>query len=212
MFTGIIESIGEIKAKTRSEKGIEFSIDTNLEDPDKLKTGDSLAIDGVCLTVVRRRGSVVDVFVSNRSADDTKFETTEIGNHVNIETALTLNDPLGGHIVTGHVDGLTMCHARTPSGASVLLEFSLDPDLGIAQFIAPLGSIAVNGVSLTVKDVVDSSAATIFAVNVIPHTLSATTLKDIAVGDALNIEADMLARYAGRIADYLGTGRNQRNR
>ena len=211
MFTGIVESIGEVKAEDQSEEGINFSIDTNLEEPEKLKIGDSVAIDGACLTVVERRGSEVDVFVSNRSLRDTKFSSVAVGDHVNIETALTLNEPLGGHIVTGHIDGLTKCLTRTLSGASVLLEFGIDHNLGIAQFIAPQGSVAIDGVSLTVKDVADSANATVFAVNIIPHTLSATTLKDVAVDDLLHIEADMLARYAGRITDYLGTDRSERN-
>ena len=208
MFTGIVESIGEIKTMDQSEEGIRFSIDTRLEKPEKLKSGDSVAVNGACLTVTARRGCDVDVFVSNRSLSDTRFFALEIGENVNIETPLTLNDPLGGHIVTGHVDGLAKCVSRTSSGASVLLEFSIDEKLEINQFIAPQGSVSLDGVSLTVKDVVDMTAVTVFSVNIIPHTLEMTTLKDIAVEDFVHVEVDMLARYAGRITDYLGVMRN----
>ena len=208
MFTGIVESVGEIKAMDRSEEGILFSIDTRLDKPENLKSGDSVAVNGACLTVTARRGCDVDVFVSNRSLSDTRFSALEIGENVNIETPLTLNDPLGGHIVTGHVDGLAKCISRTSSGASILLEFSIDEELEINQFIAPQGSVSLDGVSLTVKDVVDMTAVTVFTVNIIPHTLEMTTLKDIAVEDFVHVEVDMLARCAGRIIDYLGVMRN----
>ncbi len=203
MFTGIIESVGEIKAIDRSEEGIRFSIDTKLDQPEKLKLGDSVAVDGACLTVTERRGRDVDLFVSNRSLSDTRFSALQVGENVNIETPLTLSDPLGGHIVTGHVDGLAKCVSRASSGASVLLEFSIDQKLEINQFIAPQGSVALDGVSLTVKDVADMTGATVFAVNIIPHTLEMTTLNAIAVEDFVHVEVDMLARYAGRITDYL---------
>ncbi len=204
MFTGIVESVGEIKAIDQSEEGIRFSIDTKLDKPEKLRLGDSVAVDGACLTVTERHGRDIDVFVSNRSLIDTRFSAVQVGENVNIETPLTLSDPLGGHLVTGHVDGLAKCVSRISSGASVLIEFSLDQKLEINQFIAPQGSVALDGVSLTVKDVADITGATVFTVNIIPHTLEMTTLNVIAVDDFVHIEVDMLARYAGRITDYLG--------
>lgn len=204
MFTGIVESVGEIKAVDQSEEGIRFSIDTKLDKPEKLKLGDSVAVDGACLTVTERHGRDIDVFVSNRSLIDTRFSAVQVGEYVNIETPLTLIDPLGGHLVTGHVDGLAKCVSRISSGASVLFEFSIEQKLEINQFIAPQGSVALDGVSLTVKDVADITGATVFTVNIIPHTLEMTTLNVIAVDDFVHIEVDMLARYAGRITDYMG--------
>ncbi|MDE0310190.1 MAG: riboflavin synthase [Acidiferrobacterales bacterium] len=207
MFTGIVESVGEIKKIDRSEQGVGFSIETNLDRPKKLKIGDSVAVGGACLTVTARHGSEIDVFVSNRSLSDTRFSDLQVGESVNIETALTLNDPLGGHLVTGHVDGLAKCIGHTFSGASVLLEFSVDRQLKINQFIVPQGSISLDGVSLTVKDVADKKGVSEFAVNIIPHTLEMTTLKGVAAGDFVHVEVDMLARYAGRITDYLAVMR-----
>ena len=206
MFTGIVQSVGEITSLNRSDEGIGLTVDTKLDDPTKLAIGDSVAINGACMTVIERRGSEVDVFVSVRSLSDTGFSSMNVGHAVNIETALTLSEPLGGHIVTGHIDGLARCVSLTQSGASVLLEVSVEHTLGINQFIAPQGSVALDGVSLTVKDVHDSDSTTEFTVNIIPHTLSVTTLKDVIVGTSMHIEVDMLARYAGRITEYLNKG------
>ena len=203
MFTGIIQSVGEITSLNRSDEGIGLSIDTKLDNPTKLAIGDSVAINGACMTVIERRGSEVDVFVSVRSLSDTGFSYMKAGQGVNIETALTLSEPLGGHIVTGHIDGLAKCISRTQSGASALLEISVERSLGINQFIAPQGSVALDGVSLTVKDVNDLDGTTVFTVNIIPHTLSVTTLRDVIAGTSMHIEIDMLARYAGRICNFL---------
>ena len=202
MFTGIVESVGEVTSRDASDDGVQFSVNTNLAQPDRLDIGDSLAVSGACLTVVRRQDSQVDVFVSNRSLRDTRFSDIDVGTRVNIETALTLNEPLGGHIVTGHVDGVAHCVDRAQSGASILFEFAVEQSIGIGQFIAPQGSVALDGVSLTVKSVADVDQTTRFSVNIIPHTLEVTTFGDLAVGDVLHVEADMLARYAGRFAEY----------
>jgi riboflavin synthase len=160
--------------------------------------GASIACDGCCLTVSRiedgREGALFEVNVSNETASRTTLGTWKVGTLVNLERSLFLGSELGGHLMTGHIDGLARIVERTPDGESG--RFVLEAPAEFAQFIAPKGSVALNGVSLTVNEVED----VLFGVNIIPYTLTHTTWGDRKPGDLINLEVDLLARYVERIA------------
>lgn len=194
MFTGIVGDIGAVAARD----GARLRIASHY-DPATLIEGASIACDGCCLTVTRLcdhagSGSLFEVDVSNETASRTTLGTWMEGTRVNLERALSLGDELGGHLVTGHVDGLARIIERSPDGDSV--RFVLDAPAELAHFIAPKGSVALSGVSLTVNEV----DGTRFGVNIIPYTLTHTTWGDRKPGDLVNFEADLLARYVERLA------------
>lgn len=197
MFTGIIQSIGEIIEHNNQNQGdLRFHIKTGLADYDRIQIGDSIAMDGVCLTVVARRDDVVAVDVSMETVRKTSVKAWQPGTAVNIEPALTLQTPLGGHLVSGHVDGLATCVKRESEARSEVFTFQLPP--GFERFVVPKGSITLNGVSLTVNEVNDRN----FTVNLIPHTLEATNLDSIQVNHQVNFEIDTMARYADKMLQY----------
>jgi riboflavin synthase len=189
MFTGIVSDIGKLLARD----GTRYRIASQY-DPASLTLGASIACDGCCLTVTRLEGSVFDVDVSNETASCTTLGSWTTGRRVNLERPLSLGDELGGHLVTGHVDGVAKIVKREPDGDSV--RFTLAAPADLARFIAGKGSVALNGVSLTVNEV----EGTEFGVNIIPHTLTHTTWGDLEAGDLVNLEADLLARYVERLA------------
>jgi riboflavin synthase len=195
MFTGIVTDIGRI-VETRVTGDLRARIATKY-DVAGIDIGASIACDGVCLTVVALGPEGwFDVEISGETVSKTNLGGWVSGKRVNLERALKVGDELGGHIVSGHVDGLAEVVEVRPEGGSVRVTFRA-PD-ALARFIAPKGSVALNGTSLTVNEVAGSE----FGVNFIPHTQSATTWGEVAVGDKVNLEVDTMARYVARLREY----------
>jgi riboflavin synthase len=194
MFTGIIEAVGSVRGVKPAQSGLRVTIDAGALDLAEVKVGDSIAVNGVCLTVTALAARRFDFDVSRETLDCTLgFES---GARVNLEKSLRLADRLGGHLVSGHIDGVGTVVRFDPVGDDRLLAIEAPREL--AKYIARKGSVAVNGVSLTVN-AVDHSA---FEINLIPHTLRATNLDGLAAGTKVNLEVDMLARYAERFLEY----------
>lgn len=193
MFTGLITDIGQVAALER--QGDWRLTVTTRWDMSAVPIGASIACNGVCLTVVERGNRSFTVQVSAETLSRTDIGGWDVGTRINLERSLRLGDELGGHLVYGHVDGLGRLVSRTPDADSQRLVFSV-PD-GLARFVAEKGSIAVNGVSLTVNAV----GADSFDVNIIPHTQVETTLGSLPEGSAVNLEVDMLARYVARLQE-----------
>jgi riboflavin synthase len=192
MFTGIIQAVGEITHIAPLDDGVSLRIATGQLDLSDVKTGDSIALNGVCLTVTAVADGLFSVDVSRETLNCT-VDMDKQGNKVNLEKALRLSDRLGGHLVSGHVDGVGEVIRFMPAGESYLL--ALRMPLPLLKYIAKKGSIAVNGVSLTVNTLTGDQVE----INLIPHTLSATTLNKLEAGAKVNIEVDMLARYVERL-------------
>ena len=206
MFTGIITDIGTVKSVTRGTGG-EWG-DTRMDvecayDTDTIDIGASISHAGACMTVIEK-GRTEDgkgwyaFEVSDESLDKTTMGKWKAGTKINLERALTGADELGGHLVTGHVDGVGTLTARTEIAGSLKLDFTA-PD-HIAFGIAPKGSITVDGVSLTVN----AASGSTFSVNIIPHTAQATTLGGLQPGDEVNLEMDLIARYVARYLAHMG--------
>ncbi|WP_179378591.1 riboflavin synthase [Jannaschia marina] len=197
MFTGIVTDIGTVRALER-RGDLRVRIGTVYE-PATIDLGASIACDGCCLTVVDRGtgddGHWFDVDVSAESLSKTALGAWTEGARVNLERALRLGDELGGHIVSGHVDGTAEILSIAPEGDSMRYRFQAPEAL--ARFIAPKGSVALQGTSLTVNEV----EGRVFGVNLIPHTQEVTTWGDRAAGDLVNLEIDTLARYVARLAE-----------
>lgn len=192
MFTGIIQDIGTV---TNIVKNGDWRITVKVNALPLVGTaiGASISCSGACMTVVAKTADSFDIQVSAESLAKTTIKNWATGTRVNLEPALRMGDELGGHLVSGHVDGVIRVTARAADGDSVRLQFSMPPEL--ARFIAPKGSVVIDGTSLTVNEV-DKDA---FGVNIIPHTQHATTLGTLREGDAVNIEADLIARYLDRL-------------
>ena len=191
MFSGIVSAIGRIEAARPSGDGVRLRVAANGLDLSDVAIGDSIAIHGVCHTVVAKDAHAFEVDTSNA----TRSVTTGLdqGRDVNLEKSLRLSDRLGGHLVSGHVDGVGIVKAFDDLGGSTRLV--VEAPAALARYLARKGSICVDGVSLTVS-AVDGSR---FEVNVIPHTLAATTLGKLSAGARVNLEVDMLARYVERM-------------
>ena len=196
MFTGIITDIGDVR-ETELRGDLWARIGTRYETSD-IDIGASIACDGVCLTVIELGADWFDVQISAESVSETNIGTTNwpVGRRLNLERALKVGDELGGHIVSGHVDGVAEIIAMHEEGESTRVTLRAPENL--AKFIAPKGSVALNGTSLTVNEV----TRTDFGINFIPHTKTATTWGDAKVGDAVNLEIDTLARYVARLQDW----------
>jgi riboflavin synthase len=195
MFTGIVTDVGSVRiAEHRGE--LRLVIETGY-DTKTIDLGASIACSGVCLTVVDKGDNWFAVDVSGETVSRTAEDLWREGAQINLERSLRLGDELGGHIVTGHVDGVGQVVEANPDGDSVRITVEVPKNL--ARMIAPKGSIALDGVSLTVNIVKDAANAVRFAVNIIPHTAHHTTLSDIAPGRQLNVEVDVLARYIDRM-------------
>lgn len=195
MFTGIITDIGEVR-QVRQAGDMRARIGCSY-DMGGVDIGASIACDGVCLTVVAKGEDWFDVDISAETIAKTSIGANgwPVGKRLNLERALRVGDELGGHIVSGHVDGIATIDAMREEGGSVRFSFVAPPAL--ARFIAAKGSVALNGTSLTVNEV-DGQR---FGVNIIPHTQQVTTWGDVAIGDAVNLEIDTLARYVARLAE-----------
>jgi riboflavin synthase len=196
MFTGIIEAVGRVEEVSAAPGGLRIAVDVADLSLADVKIGDSIAVDGVCLTVVAQACTQLKFDVSRETLDCTAGFGA--GARVNLEKSLRLADRLGGHLVSGHVDGVGQVIAFDAAGDNRRL--AVDAPVGIAKYIARKGSVALNGVSLTVNAVSDTR----FEVNLIPHTLAATTLHTLAAGMKVNIEVDTLARYAERLSEFSG--------
>lgn len=193
MFTGIITDIGTITSLVE-EGDLRVRIGTGY-DTGRIDMGASIASDGVCLTVVDLGPGWYEVQVSAETVSKTNLGAWVVGKRLNLERALKVGDELGGHIVSGHVDGVAEVVSVEDEGDSTRVNLRA-PD-ALARFIAPKGSIALNGTSLTVNDV----EGAVFGINFIPHTKQVTTWGDVGVGDAVNLEIDTLARYVARLAE-----------
>lgn len=198
MFTGIITDVGRIEAiEMRGDLRVRIACGYDMSGVD---LGASIACSGVCLTVVDKGEGWFAVDVSQETLSRTAPGLWGEGTRLNLERALRLGDELGGHIVTGHVDGIGEVVAVDPVGDS--LRLGIVVDAALAPYVAAKGSIALDGVSLTVNEIVPgTSGSSIFSVNIIPHTAAQTSLDKIAPGRSLNIEIDILARYIGRLLD-----------
>jgi len=197
MFTGIVERIGRIESSSPLGDGVRIAIDTGVPAFADVAIGDSIAVSGCCLTVVAIEGTRLAFDVSAESLRCTTG--LERGGTVNLERALRLSDRLGGHLMTGHVDGVgtVASFAAVPGDAWGSWRLAVDAPGALARFIAAKGSIAVAGVSLTVNEV----DGVRFAVNLIPHTLAVTTLQTLAPGARVNLEIDLIARYTARLLE-----------
>ena len=194
MFTGIITDVGEIRSLVKSgDLRIEIGTTYNLSSVD---IGASIACNGVCLTVVTKTADSFAVDVSAESVAFTNIEGWHLGARINLERALKVGDELGGHIVSGHVDGVAEIIAMHDEGGSTRVTLRVPGAL--AKFIAPKGSVALNGTSLTVNEVNGAE----FGINFIPHTKAVTTWSASQVGDQVNLEIDTLARYVARLQDW----------
>ena len=191
MFSGIVAATGRILSVTPLEDGVRLAVDVGTLDLDDVQLGDSIANNGVCLTVIARDGNTVHFDVSRETLNCT-VGLAEPG-EVNLEKALRLADRLGGHLVSGHVDGVGEVLRFDAVGDNRLLEIRAPQAL--AKYIARKGSITVNGVSLTTNPV----DGAVFSINLIPHTLEATTLGSLQAGRKVNLEIDLIARYVERM-------------
>ncbi|MDQ3074506.1 MAG: riboflavin synthase [Pseudomonadota bacterium] len=198
MFTGIITDIGTVRSvEQRGDLRLTIGCTYDLASID---LGASIACSGTCLTVVDKGPDWFAVDVSSETISHTAAELWTVGARLNLERALRLGDELGGHLVTGHVDGVGTVVGACPDGSSVKIGVSAPADLG--PFIAAKGSITLDGVSLTVNDIRDADDGTThFSINIIPHTAQHTTLGSVVPGRQINLEIDVLARYLKRMTD-----------
>ena len=193
MFTGIIQAIGKIDSKQAMDGDIRLGIATGELDLSGVKMGDSIAVNGVCLTAVELGDSAFAADVSLETLDKTSLGQLEVGGPVNLETALTLQTPLGGHLVSGHVDGLATLLEMEDDARSVRYRFEIDAAL--QRYIAAKGSVTLDGTSLTVNRVMESQ----FDVNIVPHTQQKTIFQFYQPGTRVNLEVDIVARYLERL-------------
>lgn len=193
MFTGIVQAIGRIEECVRKGGDAQLRIATGKLDLAAVKSGDSIAVSGVCLTVTALDPQGFSADVSAETLRCTTLSGLKVGDAVNLEKALTLSTPLGGHLVSGHVDGVAKVRDHSEVGQSLRLRFEVPAIL--AKYIAPKGSVCIDGVSLTVNEVQGG----VFSVNLVPHTLAETTLGTLEADDDVNVEVDLMARYAERL-------------
>ena len=189
MFTGLVRERGRVRSSTPRDEGRRFTLEASPELVEELEVGASIAVSGVCLTVVERGGSELAVDLAPETLRRTTLGALEPGDAVNLEPPLRLGDPLGGHWVQGHVDGTVAVVGRRDLGDDRELAFDLPR--AFARFVVEKGSVALDGVSLTVAGVGDDR----FAVALIPHTLAVTTLSSLVPGERVNLELDVLAKY-----------------
>ena len=198
MFTGIIEGLGTVKSLTRAAGGVRMGIQVDFH-VDKIPVGDSIAVSGACLTVVDFQNNIFKVDVAPETLSKTTLGHIKVGDRVNLERALRLSDRLGGHLVTGHVDGVGIVKAKQPIANAMLFTFGVPED--ISRYIVQKGSVAVDGISLTVN----TCKRNAFEVSIIPHTANITTLGFKIVGDPVNIETDMIGKYVERFTQHFAT-------
>jgi len=197
MFTGIIEAVGKIEARSQEKGEWRLKFFTGDLDLSDVKIGDSIAVSGCCLTVVEKHATAFLADVSNETMRCTSLGTLEIGSAVNLEKAMLATDRFGGHIVSGHVDGVGHVIKVENEGQSIKMTFKIPSNL--SKYVAAKGSICVDGTSLTVNEANDDY----FAVNLIPHTQDETVSGSYQIGDSVNLEVDIIARYLERMNEGL---------
>jgi riboflavin synthase len=203
MFTGIVTDLGMVKGITSPIPGARdrrFVIATAY-DIAAIPMGASVACNGCCLTVVAKENGTLSFDASIETLEKTTLGQWNIGGRINLERPTKVGDELGGHIVAGHVDGVATVRAIRPEGGSV--RYSISAPAALGGYVASKGSVALDGVSLTVNEVVDAAdGSVVFGVNIIPHTQQVTTFGGLKVGDRLNMEIDLLARYVARLREH----------
>lgn len=192
MFTGLIEAVGNLSSLRSGGNQAVLELVAPLP-ADEIRIGDSVAINGACLTVIDRQGDRFRFDISPETVARTTFAALQPGSRLNLERALRLGGRLDGHLVTGHIDCIGHLASRTVKGNAVLLSFSLPPEH--ARLLVEKGSVAIDGISLTVNSVSTGG----FSVAIIPHTLAKTTLADLGVGMSVNIETDIIGKYVARL-------------
>lgn len=198
MFTGIIQAVGQIEKITPIEKDVRLTIAANQLNMGDVGLGDSIAVNGVCLTVINFSKTHFEVHVSKESLSCTVG--LNLLHAVNLEKALLFSDRIGGHLVTGHVDGVGTVTQFEKAGDCVILSVKAPHEL--SRLIATKGSITIDGVSLTVNNIAQDT----FSVNLIPHTLACTTFQHFSVGRLVNLEVDLIARYVDRVKEWIAEG------
>lgn len=193
MFSGIVEDIGALQVLEKKDKGVLLKIGVRKIDAGELDLGESVAVNGVCLTVVSVGDGSFSVDASHETLSRTNLSGLRTGSGVNLERSLRVGDRMGGHIVTGHVDGVGVVQSITPVGESKVFSFSIPESL--AKYVVEKGSVAVDGVSLTVNSVKDTE----FLVNIIPYTLRETTFSEFRRGGEVNIECDIIGKYVEKM-------------
>lgn len=193
MFTGIIEAVGTVETKQAKAGDLKVKIATGQLDLSDVKLGDSIAVNGVCLTVIELAADGFSADISNETVNYTRWSEIAIGERVNLEKAMMPTSRLGGHIVSGHVDGIAQVVDRQEDARSIRFKVAA-PD-SLAKYIAHKGSITIDGVSLTVNAV----SGSIFELNIVPHTAKETTLYGFQAGKKVHIEVDVIARYLERL-------------
>ncbi|PLX98947.1 MAG: riboflavin synthase [Desulfuromonas sp.] len=203
MFTGLVEDCGLIKSLNQSGTGVRLTVESSLP-TGELSIGDSVAVNGACLTVVEKDAKTFTVDMSPETFERTTFSKLTSGHRLNLERALRVGDRLGGHIVTGHIDCVGMVDSVRREQNAVVIMLTVPDDY--ARYLVAKGSVAIDGISLTINTVDNSS----FSVSIIPHTLSATTLVDCQPGRLVNIETDILGKYIERLLGQ-GSGAGERS-
>jgi riboflavin synthase len=200
MFTGIVQGVGTVRAILPRDGDVTIVFDTGVVTLDDVPTGGSIAVNGICLTATSRDGASFAADVSRETLSLTTLGRWRVGTRVNVEKALLVGQALGGHYVTGHVDGVGEVVSRYDDARSVRMTFRVPPEL--ARYVARKGSICIDGVSLTVNGV-DGEC---FDVNLVPHTLEVTTLGALESGSPVNLEVDIIARYVERMTGAASAG------
>ncbi len=196
MFTGIVQAVGRVKALTPRSGDVELLIDTDTLPLEGVALGDSIAVSGACLTVTRLEERAFAADVSNETLGCTTLGSLAVGSRVNLEKALRAGDALGGHYVTGHVDGVATIVGLSQDARS--LRVSIQVPERLARYVAAKGSVTIEGTSLTVNEV----DGCVFGVNLIPHTQDVTTLGTLTLGQSVNFEVDIIARYVERMSAF----------
>lgn len=200
MFTGIVQAVGTVRLVAPKGGDVELTIDAGELGLDSVAVGDSISVNGCCLTATNIEGSTFKADVSRETLSVTTLRDWRTGTRVNLEKALCAGQALGGHYVTGHVDGIATVVGMEDDGRSHRVTFEVPVEL--ARYVARKGSVAIDGVSLTVNEVEGPR----FAVNLIPHTLTVTTLGDYRTGTRVNVEVDIIARYLERLVSQTNAG------
>lgn len=193
MFTGIIETTGSILSIDQKDKDSRFVFDTGSMNLEDMKIGDSIAVNGTCLSIIEKTEHSFVADLSGETLNLTTFSNLKEGDLVNLEKAMMLSDRINGHMVSGHVDGIGKIVSQQDEGRSVKFEISFPASL--KKYVSKKGSVTVDGVSLTVNDVNEN----VFSVNIIPHTLSETIFSEYTAGTGVNLEVDQIARYLEKL-------------
>ena len=195
MFTGIIQTIGKISKIESNDSNSRIVFEVEKFILDDIRIGDSISVNGVCLSVIKKSEDTFSVDVSNETMRLTTFSVLKVNNNVNLEKAMILSDRINGHFVSGHIDGTGIIKEKKKEGRSTffLIEFPQD----LKKFVSKKGSISIDGVSLTINITQGNS----FGVNIIPHTLSETIMSEYKEGDKVNIEVDLIARYLDKLIE-----------